>query len=325
MNAKQLSMIGLLVFALVAMTGLVSAIPVVINEVQVDGTELASNAANRLDIERGDEVQIRVELESTSDLDDVEILAIMTGYEYNDIVTERLSANVGPFDMNENVTYVKKLSLSLPTDVDVDEYKLRIIVSDRDGDELVENYNLLIDAPRHDLVFRDVIFTPNGRVTAGAAMLTTVRLENNGQRDEDDVKVTVSVPELGVSASDFIDSVDADEQEETEEMYFRLPECAEPGVYDVKVDAWYNDGRRHMSKTESITVLENSRCKPVEPAAPAAPVVTEPAAPAAPAAVATSSTVRKLLETVLLVLLALLIVVGLIVGFSKLAARSDDD
>ena len=64
-------------------------------------------------------------------------------------------------------------------------------------------------------------------------MLATVRVENKGQKDEDDVKVTVSIPALGLSATDYIDEVEEDEEEETEELFIRMPKCAEAGQYEL--------------------------------------------------------------------------------------------
>ncbi|MFH1409102.1 MAG: FixG Ig-like domain-containing protein, partial [Nanoarchaeota archaeon] len=71
----------------------------------------------------------------------------------------------------------------------------------------------------------------------------------------------VSIPELGISASDFIDELEADDKSTTsEELYMRIPTCTEPGLYDVKVTVTYDDGDEIASTTEVIEVREDESC-----------------------------------------------------------------
>jgi len=60
------------------------------------------------------------------------------------------------------------------------------------------------------------------------------------------VKVVVSIPDLGVSASDFIDELEAegddnDDQATTEEMFLRIPDNAETGEYTVRIEVYFDD------------------------------------------------------------------------------------
>jgi uncharacterized membrane protein len=159
------------------------------------------------------------------------------------------------FDVEEDVTYVKRLYLNLPDRVDEDKYKLRLLLTDRDGDELIENYNLKIDVPRHHVKVRDVVFSPENQVTAGRALLTSVLVKNYGEKDEDSLKVMVSVPELGVSASDYIDELEADESILSEEIFMRIPESAAAGEYAVKVSVEYDEGYEVVTTQRTISVL----------------------------------------------------------------------
>jgi hypothetical protein len=288
-------------------------VPVAIERAEIDDTEIEAFGVNQLDLERDQEFELLLELQSWENAEDVEIRAFISGYEYNDVSS--ISDQIGPFDFDENVTYVKKLHISLPDDVDVDDYQLRVIMSDRNGWQQTYNYQLQVDTKRHVMKIEDV-FMSSGSVQAGQAVTATVRLENQGQKDEKDVKVVVSVPALGVSATDYVDEVENDEEEETEELFLRMPRCAEPGVYDVKVDAWYNEGRNKVSADSKLTVLENQACNPE----PAPVVVVQPAQNVTSTDVAPASAgkLRSALEIILLVLVALLVVVGLIIGFSRM-------
>ncbi|MEM3154181.1 MAG: hypothetical protein QW165_01265 [Candidatus Woesearchaeota archaeon] len=289
--------------------------PVAIEQAEIDGTEIEPFGVNQLDLERDQEFELRLELMAWEEAKDVEIRAFISGYEYNDV--KSIADQIGPFDFRENVTYVKKLHISLPDDVDVDDYQLRVIISDRNGWELVYNYQLQVNTKRHLLKIDDVYLSAHS-VQAGQAVTAVVRLENQGQKDEKDVKVAVSIPGLGVSGVDYIDEIENDEEEETEEIFLRTPRCAEPGVYDVKIDAWYNKGHSKVSGESKLTVLENPACAPE----PAPVVVVQPAQNAtsaeAPASSASAGKLRSALEIILLVLVALLVIVGLIIGFSRM-------
>ena len=140
MNNKLFSIVALLIVAAIACSGLAAAVPAVIDSVSVDGTVLDSNDINKLDVERGEEIEVKVTLTATGDSQDVEVEAFISGYEYND--RERMSDTSHPFDIENNTIYVKTLELDVPSRVDEDNYKLRIIVSDRNSDEVIQNYNL---------------------------------------------------------------------------------------------------------------------------------------------------------------------------------------
>ncbi len=288
-------------------------VPVAIERAEIDDTEIEPFGINQLDLERDQEFELELKLMIWESAKDVEIRAFISGYEYNDV--QSISDQIGPFDFDENVTYVKKLHISLPDDVDVDDYQLRIILSDRNGWEQVYNYQLQIDTKRHVMKIADV-FMSSSAVKAGQALTATVRLENQGQKDEEDVKVSVSIPGLAVSAVDYVDEVENDEEEETEELFLRMPKCAEPGVYDVKIDVSYNEGHSKVSAESKLTVLENEACQP-EPA-PVVVVQTAQNMTSTSVAPASAGKLRGALEIILLVLVALLVIVGLIIGFSRM-------
>ena len=253
---KTIGYFFLMFLAILATVG--SALPLSIEHVKLDGQELSANAVNRLDVERGKEIEVEVRLSSPQLLRNVEVEAFIAGYEFNDV--ERISDTTPPFDLDPNVSYVKKLQLTIPDEVDEDNYKLRIIVSDRDSELMTLPYGLKIDVPRHALIVRDVILSPGSAVKAGSAVLATIRLENKGEKDQEDVKVTFSLPQLGLEASDFIDKLKNDDEEETEELLLRLPLCAKSGTYTANIHVQFQRGHRTLSQQVPLTVLENEQC-----------------------------------------------------------------
>jgi len=246
---------------LIAIVG-ATALPINIDTVEIDNIVLTQNSVNTLSLERGEEYQVRVAFTPTQDLDNVEVRVSITGYEFNDI--QEIDDKTSLFDADANVTYVKKLNIVVPDDVDEDNYKLRIYVSDRYNDATIQTYNLKVDLPRNSLKIEDVILNPTV-VKSGSALLTTVRVENKGEKDQKDVKVTVSIPELGISATEYIEEIEsADEEEETEEIFLRIPSCAKAGNYDVNVEVEYSQKHQKITQKETIAVLADETCNEQE-------------------------------------------------------------
>ncbi len=295
-------------------------IPVGIENVELNDVTVYNDDYVRLDLERNEDLDVQLELLAYESADDVTVRAIMDGYEYSDV--DSISALIGPFDLKANVTYIKKLTLHLPAELEVGNYKLRIIVSDKNSYAELEEYNLQINTPRHELRIDDVTFNPGRTLTSGQALLGTVRVENKGQKTEKDVRVAVSMPALGLESVNYIEKINDEDEEETEEFFLRLPRCAEPGVYDVNVDVYYNKGHDKVSGTTKVTVLENELCKEeteqavvvVQPAQPVQPSAEQVAQASAPV----KSTLRTVLEVILIVLVALLVVVGLVIVLTRL-------
>ncbi len=293
------------------------ALDVQFDRVELNDQELSVNSVNRLDVQRDGKVDVEVRFTPTNNVKNVEIEASIRGYEHNQ---DSRIVDVTPlFDADANVTYVKKLQLSLPDNVEEDNYLLRVVATDRDTTPVVQEFRLKLDVPRHMLKVEDMLVHPGTTLKGGETALVTVRLENLGEKDEEDVKVTASIPELKVSASDFIDEIENEDEEETEEMLLRIPKCAEEGVYTLKVQASYDEDRMTASQERSIVVTRNPSCD--EKAQPTV-VVQQPTAPAPEPtpAVPASSKLRRALEIVLIGLLVLLVIIGLIIGFAKLSS-----
>ncbi|MCH8003353.1 MAG: hypothetical protein IH934_01880 [Nanoarchaeota archaeon] len=233
---------------------------ITVDFVKVDGDEVFQTGNNFiLDVDRGDEIDVKVRLSSDVSLDDVQVEAVLRGVDSRDKVDDITDT----FDMKKDVSYTKRLTLPLISKIDIDQYKLRIRISDRDNPTVEQTYELDIGTKRHDVEIRDVVLSPSTEVKAGRALLATVRVRNRGEKDEDGVKVVVSIPQLGVSAADFIDELEAegedDDQATSEEMFLRIPDSAETGEYTVRVEVFFDDGDKRNVKETTIFVLGQDR------------------------------------------------------------------
>jgi len=120
---------------------------------------------------------------------------------------------------------------------------------------------LAVEPSRHGVDIKDVSFSPGNTVKAGRSLLATVLLENFGDKTEKDVKVTVAVPELGVSATEYVDVVQTDnhniDYEDVPEMFLPIPATAKEGEYTVVVTVKYDDLRETVTEAFPISVLAN--------------------------------------------------------------------
>ncbi|MBI4449392.1 hypothetical protein HY641_05190 [Candidatus Woesearchaeota archaeon] len=326
------------ILALVVMSTTAFALPLNVVSVEVDDFVLTPNDINRMDVQRNAEHLVEIRFTPTQDIRNAELEIFVSGFEFRDIHPIRDSTGI--FDADANVTYTKRLSFKLTDEVDEDDYKLRLMFSDRNGVETIQTYNLKFDVPRHSLRVEDIVFTPNGAVKAGQALLTTIRIENKGEKREDDVRIEVKIPELGIVGVDYIDEIRTGREEETEEIFMKIPACAKGGDYQVNIRVMYNQLHDIGTATAFVHILPDSSCE--KSAAPSVLVTLDGTEPVdenltlpkqptfekneAPKVMDggewdNMSTLRRGLEVTLIVLLVTLTTLGVLIGVSRMARR----
>jgi hypothetical protein len=253
---RNFGMILALLVAVFALSGSVSAINATIDFVKVDGDLMTTGLNNVQDLEKDNTFEVRVKVTALADLKNVEVEAMMSGYDHNDRVTETTDV----FDMKANVSYTKKLNLKLPKRMDEDQYRLRVYVRDRSSSELTQDFYIYVDTVRHSIEIKDVDVDPASEVEAGRSLRVLVDLKNYGQQDEDDIKIEFSIPELSLKAlPDYVD-IEAGETKVSEELYLRIPVCTKPGQYTGQVKVTYDEGDEVETQNVYVNVVESKAC-----------------------------------------------------------------
>jgi len=256
---KVLGILLLSIFALVAVPALVSAQDFDITDIDIDGIDmnvppLAEDPI--VYVERGADLNVRVQVATTADVEDLRVKAWIGGYEYDDV--EDVSEM---FDLDANLSAVKYLTLEIPEDINSnEEYTLHVKAYDQNEDIEYE-YTLKIEAQRHDLSIQDVIFSPGLSLNADIPLFVQVRIENIGDKKEEDIKVEVSIPALGISQITYIDELvsteednyDEETSESTDSLYLDLSN-AQPGTYTLEVNVEYNNGYSEETETYDLTI-----------------------------------------------------------------------
>lgn len=251
-----LFLVALMSFSLVSAVN-DNAVDLEWGSLRINGDFVENNEV--LAVEEGENLEIRIGLEANADVDNIEVDAKISGYEYSDY--ENLQDSTHLFDVQAGNTKYVNLEVQMPNRLSKDEYVLRLRVLDRNGLAMTQEFTLSVEPARHGIEIADVSVSPGNTVKAGRSLLTTVLLENFGDRTQKDVKVTVAIPELGISATEFVDVVDTDDNniefEDVPEMFLSIPANAAQGSYTVVVTAKYDDLRETVSKQFSLNVLAN--------------------------------------------------------------------
>jgi len=281
---KNIKMLGLVLIILVGLLGL-SAFASAdsdlyeIGMVEVDGVVVFVEGYDELipvEVSLDDSFEVEVYVygtgEDACDEDEdnceveVKVKAWIGGYEYDDI-----EATSSTFDIEPDVGYTKKLTIELPSDMEVEDdndYTLYVEVYDNEDEERVSG-NLYLERPRHSLDIQDVLF--DSTVSAGDSVNVEVRVENLGEEKEDDVKVEVSLVDANgdevESDVDYIDELAAFEEDNEDEessdsvdLLLNLDDCLEDGNYELVVTVSYDRGHEEIEEVYDVSVSDNDEC-----------------------------------------------------------------
>src|SRR3989338_2029086 len=267
---KLLSIMAVLVISLLAVS-LVAAVPATstvgslnANSVTVEVNDEELVTGNLLVVEEGETLDIEVELRNNGavNAEGIEVVARLSGYEHSDRVSTEDST--GLLDVDAGTRKTVDLELNVPRDLTNGLNTLRVTVLDRNSAPIQFNYQIQIESPRHAVAIEDVTFSPGNTVKAGRSLLTTVLVENHGDRTEEDVKVTVAIPELSLSASEFVDEIESDDSENVfgdfdGGLMLSIPADTAAGEYSVVVTAQYDDLKETVKQTFKLTVVGNEQ------------------------------------------------------------------
>jgi len=255
---KKLSMVVLLamLFSVMSFVAAAAPVPLTVQNVWFNDREVLAGEI-RGDILRGDTLEVEVKLLATAISDNVRVAVDMQGDDRADI-DDRTEA----FSVEAGKVYYKTVTLNLPDNLDLRagaEYIVHIEVSNRRDDRVTKEYVLKVDTPRHAVELQDVLFNPGLTVEAGRSLLASARVENNGEKDEENVKVSLAIEGIG-SDADYIDEIESDEEKQSEQLYVPIPVCTTEGQYKATISVDYDDGTRKTVKTFDVKVLGSDRC-----------------------------------------------------------------
>lgn len=247
----KLGLIAILLISVLAISN-VMAISLSDFSVEINGRELSDTSSSEIrNILKDNTMDVDVIMTPSSDVKDVVIEGVLRGHDSN----VKIEDMTDYFDMKQNVEYQKTLKLKLPANMDADLYRLRLRIDDRASETYEKDYYLNIDTVRNGITVKDVMFSQ-----AIGTLVTNVRVENIGQKDQDNVKVKVSIPKLSdIEPVTYIDTLNANDETTTEDMYMEIPDCVKAGKYDGTVTVEYKDGEETTTK-DFVVDIKSANC-----------------------------------------------------------------
>ncbi len=314
--------------AILALAATASALPITLNEVELDDVELRQDQVTRLNVEKNKKYDVNVLIEAQEDIEDMEIKVFVSGFEYS--LTERAEDHKGPFSMEAGEIRKFTFDIEFSDEFDTDKYLLRVLAMDRNDVETVGRYPITLDVPRHSLKIEDVIFYPETKVQGNQALMTSIRIENNGEKVQEDVKVRIYIPDFDLAATTYINEIEAFDEKETEEIYLRMPKCGADGLHPVEITVTYGEGHYKVNERVYLNFEQDASC--VVPEKEIVELIiaengptTEGEAQAQEVQTSNTAKIRKALEILLLVLVVLLVIIGLVIGFTRLGRNNQEE
>ncbi len=240
-----------------------SAAPIsaAVEYVDVEGTRLDPTGQSTLreEFRRGDDMNVRVRISAGELVEDATLTVFISGYEFDTI-----SDSVSISRLQEDRALTRELDISLPDDMEDGEYKMRVMLTDRDSETLVQEYDIALGLDRNELSISDVIFYDSQEVRAGDSLYAIIRARNMGYNDLDDVRASFEIPELGISTADYMSKLEEGRSKSSPELFLRIPSDAEAGTYDAELSLSYRGGRYETTRNYEIEVVEDEPREPDE-------------------------------------------------------------
>lgn len=280
-----------------------------INEVRVAGDKIKDGETEK--ITPGTELAIKVEVENNAndDLEDVEVKVTIEGSDWDDDDDKDLG------DVDEDDEASTTFKFDVPSDVeDGDEYTITVEVEgyDNDNDKYTDKFEatLEIDKERDDVRVK-TLDLGRDELKAGESTQLSVRIENYGSDDQDEVKLSVTNSALGLNK--VFKDMDLDEGDHTSKsISVDVPSTAKAGTYTITAKV-YIEGT-DLQDTETIELKVKAEPKPepqpvIEPPK-TIPGATETGGAALASEVDTRDFREKPAYKVLLILAILVVILG---------------
>ena len=190
-------------------------------------------------------VPIEIFFTANGSNDDMRIRAYVEGYK------NEISDETSRFHVIDGSSYVKRLSLTMPSTEDMEglseDLTLLVRFSSKDHSSQEISVTLKVQKNQDSLNIHSVSMPEV--VTSGSNVAIDVVVENNGNNRLDNVYVKASIPALGISskvyAGDLEASVDSNDDSiddaTSKRVYLSIPRTAAAGNYEVEIEAYNYD------------------------------------------------------------------------------------
>ncbi|MEM2916528.1 MAG: hypothetical protein QXT19_04185 [Candidatus Woesearchaeota archaeon] len=250
-----------------------------VNQLSIKKVRIACDGGSAKSLKDGEKVKnlkpdtqctLEVEVENNFDEDDdeyddgsdmkigdIEMRTVTVKAEVDDSDFDvREDEDLDGLDANDKDTV--SMEFDIPDDVDDGTYTMVISVYGKDENGAVhgERWEIRLDVVRlsHDIQIRSPSISPN-TVSAcdGGSVRVVARIANFGTRDEDEVAVELSVPDLKFTKR--ITDIELDSDDSTSVSFvIDVPAKAKPGIYRATISTFFDNTAPSNSQALEFTV-----------------------------------------------------------------------
>ena len=201
-----------------------------IDSVELEGDALAENENNFVVIDKGEKkLNLKVRLTALENVEDAHIDAVLD-FENGDVVADATTT----FDIADGENAVKELELSLPVKFEQSNFRLKVKVVDAEGDSEEKLYGLKISQKKFPFVISSISLTPDN-AEAGKNLIARLSFKNSGVVPLEGINAKVSIPELGISSTKFVDQIkNSGLFEVSEDFILKILDSTPTGTYTLR-------------------------------------------------------------------------------------------
>ena len=244
-----------------------SDVQVTVNDIVV-GSSVAGFVSDNVPVEIQFTANFSGLLEDTTDdgikesLGDAKVKVYIEGYK------SEISDTTSRFHIVDGSTYLKRLSLELPSSLDLDEsiedLKLIVRISAKGEISYEKEYPITMQRDTYGLSVLSI--DTEDKVAAGSVLALDIVIKNLGSDRLDDTYVKASIPELGISKRVYFGDISSIEDGTYDEIrdslnkrvYLAIPADAISGIYNVEVEAYNYDAIVTASKRVIVSGIDAS-------------------------------------------------------------------
>lgn len=227
-----------------------------IDSVEVESKIVAENENNFVIIGEGKkELDLRVRLTALETIEDARLEAILT-FENGDVVADATLT----FDIGEDENAVKKLELPLIGKFEQNSFKLEVKIVDAEENSEEKLYGLKISQKKFPFVISSISLSPESNVEAGKNLVARLNFKNSGVVPLEGINAKVSIPELGISSTKFVDQIKNSGKlsEIREDFILKILDNTPTGTYTLKSEISSQFGGDSEVKELPVFILGKS-------------------------------------------------------------------